>query len=270
MRNAVKRIAHKERAQPDARKKLGLLEKHKDYVERANDFKKKKKVLTSLRKKAEERNPDEFYHKMYNSQVKNGRHEIIDRRELTPEMLHVLQSQDIGYLVHKKTVDDRKIARLRETLHLIGDVAPKTHKIFVDSEDDVQNFDEEKLAQRLETLPSLLERNYNRPRESQLEAEKEAIATKKRSAPLVLSPQHNKEHEQEFLDKSKKRKLSPELAEIKARSNRSKKINEALHLLTQKRNALRPGHKVKVEVTKRQGSKEKKMVIYKFKRERAK
>jgi U3 small nucleolar RNA-associated protein 11 len=70
LRNAVKRIAHKERSQPIARKKLGLLEKHKDYSIRAQDYKKKKQTINSLRQKAAFKNEDEFYFKMISSKTK--------------------------------------------------------------------------------------------------------------------------------------------------------------------------------------------------------
>jgi len=55
LRNAIKRVAHKERSQPSWRKKLGLLEKHKDYVIRAKDYNKKKAYLNTLKVKASEK-----------------------------------------------------------------------------------------------------------------------------------------------------------------------------------------------------------------------
>jgi U3 small nucleolar RNA-associated protein 11 len=70
LRNAVKRREHKERSQPQKRKKFGLLEKHKDYVERARDHNKKKERLRKLKEKASFRNPDEFYFKMTHIQTK--------------------------------------------------------------------------------------------------------------------------------------------------------------------------------------------------------
>ena len=63
-KNAVQRRDHKERAQPASRERYGLLEKHKDYVARARNFHAKEDRLAELRRKAEFRNPDEFYHKM--------------------------------------------------------------------------------------------------------------------------------------------------------------------------------------------------------------
>ncbi|KAL2113979.1 hypothetical protein VUR80DRAFT_1557 [Thermomyces stellatus] len=65
MRNAIQRREHRERAQPHERRHLGLLEKHKDYALRARDYAKKQTQLKNLRKKALDRNEDEFYFGMH-------------------------------------------------------------------------------------------------------------------------------------------------------------------------------------------------------------
>lgn len=70
LKNAISRETHKERSQPRRRKQLGFLEKHKDYVKRARDYHRKEDQLTRLRRKAEDRNPDEFYFKMVKSKTK--------------------------------------------------------------------------------------------------------------------------------------------------------------------------------------------------------
>ena len=94
-RNAAKRKTHKERHQPEARERFGLLEKHKvgtlaarpawhahvciaayltltlqDYVLRAKDFNFKKQRLKALQQKATTKNPDEFYFQMHSSSSK--------------------------------------------------------------------------------------------------------------------------------------------------------------------------------------------------------
>jgi U3 small nucleolar RNA-associated protein 11 len=70
LRNSLHRRNHKERAQLVGRKKLGLLEKHKDYVQRAKDYHSKQDRIKRLKVKAAERNKDEFYFAMKSSQTK--------------------------------------------------------------------------------------------------------------------------------------------------------------------------------------------------------
>ena len=64
LRNSIHRRSHKERSQLAHRAKLGLLEKHADYVKRARDYHSKQDRLARLRQKAAERNKDEFYFSM--------------------------------------------------------------------------------------------------------------------------------------------------------------------------------------------------------------
>lgn len=65
---------HRERRQPEARKKLGYLEKKKDYKKRAQDHHAKAERIKKLKNKAQQRNPNEFHFHMINARVVDGVH----------------------------------------------------------------------------------------------------------------------------------------------------------------------------------------------------
>lgn len=69
-KNVEPRRIHKERAQPKTRQKFGLLEKKKDWLQRAKDYHRKQDRIAALKRKTEFRNPDEFYFKMNKAQTK--------------------------------------------------------------------------------------------------------------------------------------------------------------------------------------------------------
>ncbi|KAL1879974.1 hypothetical protein VTK73DRAFT_6554 [Phialemonium thermophilum] len=133
MRNAVQRRAHRERAQPLERQRLGLLEKHKDYALRAKDFNKKKAQLKSLRQKAAERNEDEFYFGMVSrsgpsSFVSKGKRwtGTVDgdrgNKALDVDTVRLLKTQDIGYIRTVRNVVAKEVRVLQEQLILAGGV----------------------------------------------------------------------------------------------------------------------------------------------------
>lgn len=95
----MSRRNHKERAQPLHRQKLGLLEKHKDYVHRARDYKSKKDRIKKLREKAAFRNKDEFYFGMVKAKTRGGVH-LQDRgnEALSVDVVKLLKTQDLGYV----------------------------------------------------------------------------------------------------------------------------------------------------------------------------
>lgn len=193
LRNAVKRVTHKERSQPLARNHLGLLEKKKDYRARARNFHSKEDRIKSMRTKASQKNPDEFYFGMRKSEVRDGAHrktEETQQQELEeqigPEAVRIMKDQDLTYVRMQKQKDSKKVERLQSSLHFLGgddkddnagtndyrDDAvgslssrrrkeKRKHTIFVRTKDDAENFD---AAKHFDTAPELADRAFNRPR----------------------------------------------------------------------------------------------------------
>lgn len=102
----LSRREHKERGQLSSRRKLGQLEKHKDYVIRARKRHAKVKRLNELKRAAAQRNPDEFQIGMTKAvmDVASGRMKRrkakLDAGERAKEMKHTIvhNKQNLQYL----------------------------------------------------------------------------------------------------------------------------------------------------------------------------
>lgn len=230
LKNAVKRKTHKERSQPSERRKFGLLEKKKDYLQRARDFHKKENEIQNLRRKAEQRNPDEFYFAMEGKRTKGGvaAGSITEANKYSQQELRFMKSQDASYLALKAQTETKKVDRLRSQLHFIGAAAPRQHVVFVDDEATMQSFSAE---QHFDTANELLSRSFNRPRTAQLQEpavagtlpakHKQRQADRKREAAYRELQQRNDrrnnlsgmagsmEVEKAVMGKGRKRKLAP-------------------------------------------------------------
>ncbi|XP_068426533.1 probable U3 small nucleolar RNA-associated protein 11 [Clinocottus analis] len=174
---------HHERSQPEFRKHFGLLEKKKDYKLRAEDYHRKENTLAALRKKALDKNPDEFYYNMISSKLQDGVHipnKPKEEVEVTEEQKRVMRTQDIKYVEMKRVAEAKKIERLKGELHLLdaGSKEKNRHTFFVDSKAEVQSFD---LAKHLDTAPELVDRVFNRPTLKTLET---------KSIQGVVAPRH--------------------------------------------------------------------------------
>jgi U3 small nucleolar RNA-associated protein 11 len=261
LRNAVKRIAHKERSQPQKRQHLGILQKKKDYKKRADDYHRKDDRIRSMRTKASMKNPDEFYFGMHNSEVKDGKHKSnTDYRDVPPEMIQLMKDQDLSYFRMQKQRDAKKAERLQASLHLLSSDAAavaanggerkskRKHTVFVDSKESAENFD---VAEHFDTIPELAGRKFNRLRKQDIEkAAKESATAHDEDGDDYQLTSHELE-KQAKIQKKIAKKLAKARAssygEMEARIRRAEAMQNAEDRLTTEKNVASTGRKRKVK-----------------------
>ncbi|KAI0857708.1 small-subunit processome [Xylaria cubensis] len=155
LRNAVNRRVHRERDQlQDRKNRYGLLEKHKDYRLRAQDHSRKKAQLKSLRKKAEDRNEDEFYFGMLSRKgpataLSSGSKKwdgtvAGDRgnKALDINVVRLLKTQDMGYIRSVRNIAMKEVRALEErVIALGGDIDNLLNNEIEEDEEDDMNMD---------------------------------------------------------------------------------------------------------------------------------
>ncbi|KAK0572933.1 hypothetical protein LWI29_000606 [Acer saccharum] len=140
LRNAIPRKAHKERSQPQSRKKFGHLEKHKDYVVRAKAFHQKEEALQKLKEKAAFRNLDEFYFKMIKTSTVGGVHRLeSEANKYTHDELMLMKTQDIGYILQKLQSEKNKIEKLTTTLHSLDNHPSNRHIYYAEDREEAKS-----------------------------------------------------------------------------------------------------------------------------------
>ncbi len=249
LRNLVRRRIHRERAQPRARARLGLLEKHKDYKLRAIDYHRKQDHIKKLQQKAAFRNPDEFYFAMHSESTEGGVHVKRARIKRSAKEIREANTTDIGYLTMKSQQEAGKIERLKTSMHMLSKRRVNQHTIFLESKEQAENFD---AAEHFETAPELVASAYNRPKLQAL-----------REAPI-----------QRAVDARTARKAGRGRArvykEIQEREGRKRKLNAMVEKLQTQRNLMGKGKRKKIIKRDQFGDEDRSQTVYKWKRERKK
>lgn len=162
--NAQKR-QHRERSQLNSRAKFGFLEKHKDYVKRAQDHHRKENTLKILRGKAKERNPDEYYHAM-SSRKTDPQGLLMQSRgndeSLSMDQVKLLKTQDSNYVRTMRQIELKQLDKRRKDLLFQPN---GKHTVFVDDRETLDSFDPVK---HFNTTPEMVNRRENRLTKDQL------------------------------------------------------------------------------------------------------
>eukprot|EP00002_Diphylleia_rotans_P004652 TRINITY_DN13532_c0_g1_i1.p1 TRINITY_DN13532_c0_g1~~TRINITY_DN13532_c0_g1_i1.p1 ORF type:complete len:257 (+),score=81.94 TRINITY_DN13532_c0_g1_i1:50-820(+) len=242
----IKTRTYKERAQPKERSRLGILEKKKDYVQRARNYQQKQLVLQKLREKAALRNPEEFHHAMINAETQDG--VSVDLKRVKKKRTHkmtksgkkvpletVALHHDANYIMLQKTKEDKKVEKMKEELHFAAaasESSERKHTIFVEDDEEAATFDP---AKHFDTHPSLLNRAFNRPRLSDLENQPivggvldtdAALSTRKLYREFAAHVQQNEKLNEISQELQQKKNLKSKDPAVKVKTKDGEKITK--------------------------------------------
>ena len=92
------------------------------------------------------------------------------RNHFDHETQALMKSQDLGYIQFQKSINAKKLEKLKSGLHFVDDndhVQETRHTIFVDSDQKVRDFD---AVEHFDTVPEMINRPSNRMKKSTLES----------------------------------------------------------------------------------------------------
>ncbi|VVT54105.1 uncharacterized protein SAPINGB_P003909 [Magnusiomyces paraingens] len=246
---SVQKKQHRERSQPLERRKLGMLEKKKDYKLRSQDYHAKQAQLQLLRKKAEERNPDEYYHEMSHARREEDGSGVVvyDSKKgpavstdaLTADAVKLLKTQDSSYVQTYLSKEKKNIERLEKELTFRSS---GKHTVFVDSVEEADKFS---AAKYFDTDKALLNRRENRLRRRQLEREGGIVVGTNSEAGLAVATA-----EATTLDKKRQKELNKQrlakYKELEQRMERESDLTKVKQTMDLQRELLKKGARRKV------------------------
>lgn len=222
----VQKKQHRERSQVAERARFGFLEKHKDYIKRAQNFHRKQNTLKVLRSKVSERNTDEYYHAMNSKTVDKDGIYVASRNStgsaFSTDQIKLLKTQDSNYVRTLRQTSARKAEKLANCLTFKH---KGKHTIFVESYDDMTTFTPEL---HFKTSSDILYKTENRLTNEQL-----AIASLKGSDSLMPRD-------------SLLKKRAKKLKQISSHLKREHKLAEVQHYMDQQRELMKKGSKKKL------------------------
>lgn len=105
---------HRERRQPEHRKKFGYLEKKQDYKKRALDHQLKAKAIKKLKNKALDKNPNEFHFHMLNSRIVDGVHQEVNKSLDSLIKAKLTRKEELLRRYNQKLIEKRRRLELEQ------------------------------------------------------------------------------------------------------------------------------------------------------------